>query len=57
MAVDWGEVLEIGGIAFLLVFMVLAILALATGIVSRIVDRTGSGGSKAAGNDTGNAKS
>ena len=43
MAIDWGEALRIGGIGFLLVFSVLAILALATGIVGRIVDRTGGG--------------
>jgi len=50
MAIDWGEALQIGGIGFLLVFAVLAILALATWLVSRIVDRTGGSGGEAAEN-------
>jgi len=50
MAIDWGEALQIGGIGFLLVFAVLAILALATWLVGRIVDRTGGSGGEAAEN-------
>jgi Na+-transporting methylmalonyl-CoA/oxaloacetate decarboxylase gamma subunit len=54
MEIDWGDALQYGGVGFLLVFAVLAILALATGIVSRIVDRTGgSGGAEKGGNDDG----
>jgi Na+-transporting methylmalonyl-CoA/oxaloacetate decarboxylase gamma subunit len=55
MEIDWGQALQIGGIGFLLVFAVLAILALATGIVGRIVDRTGSSSDAAekSGNNSG----
>lgn len=43
MAIDWAQALQIGGIGFLLVFAVLAILALATGLISLLVDRIGDG--------------
>ncbi len=51
MAVDWAQALQIGGIGFLLAFTVLAILALATGLISLLVDRIGGGKGETADND------
>jgi Na+-transporting methylmalonyl-CoA/oxaloacetate decarboxylase gamma subunit len=44
MEIDWGEALQIGGIGFLLVFAVLAILAVATWLINLLADRIGGGG-------------
>ena len=51
MAVDWAQALQIGGIGFLLVFFVLAVLALATRLISLITDRIGGGNGETADSD------
>lgn len=49
MGIDWVEALQIGGIGFLLVFVVLAILYLATWLIDLLTDKFG-GGDKVAEN-------
>ena len=51
MAIDWAQALQIGGIGFLLVFAVLAILALATWLIGVLVDRIGGGKGETADSD------
>ena len=41
MEIDWGEALQIGGIGFLSVFVVLAILALATWLIDLLASKIG----------------
>jgi len=49
MEIDWGQALQIGGIGFLMVFAVLAILALATWIIDLLASKIG-GSAEAADN-------
>ena len=49
MEIDWGDALQYGGVGFLLVFAVLAILALATWFIELLAGKIG-GSSKAAEN-------
>lgn len=44
MEIDWVEALKIGGIGFLLVFVVLIILAFATWLIDLLTDKFGGGG-------------
>jgi hypothetical protein len=44
MEIDWGQALEYGGVGFVLVFGVLAILAVSTWLVNLISHRTTNGG-------------
>jgi Na+-transporting methylmalonyl-CoA/oxaloacetate decarboxylase gamma subunit len=44
MEIDWGQALEYGGVGFVLVFIVLAILAVATWLVNLISHKTTNGG-------------
>ena len=47
MGIDWGDALQYGGIGFLLVFAVLAILAMATWLVNLLADKIGGKGETA----------
>jgi hypothetical protein len=44
MEINWGEALQYGGIGFLLVFGVLAILAVSTWLVNLFSHKTSNGG-------------
>ncbi|MFC1874911.1 hypothetical protein ACFLY3_01980 [Chloroflexota bacterium] len=50
MEIDWGEALQIGGIGFLSVFAVLAILALATWLIDLLASKIGVGNGETAEN-------
>ena len=54
MEIDWGQALQIGGIGFLMVFAVLAILALSTWLIDLLASKIGGGSAEAADNGSNN---
>ena len=47
MEIDWAQAWQVGGIGFGLVFVVLAILAVVTWLLSLVLNRNSSGGDEA----------
>ena len=50
MTIDWAQAFQIGGVGFLLVFAVLAVLSLATWLIDLLDNKIGGGSGEAAKN-------